>query len=379
MERDSTFPSPPIYSSHDSFSSAAIYFCSICDKPFTNGRNPSEVCILVLSSLTFWAATSRDRHLRYCGRHTRNRPRSCRACNAAKTKCSFEVPCLRCTKRGFECVYDESMTGRPRTLPRPPVAAAAHTVRVKPCREPSTSLSSAASHVDDGILSNGDFAFADDLHVNDAQVHFIGGNKRQPVDLTFDDLFAFEDDTLGQDQCSADVSLPLYYNMDQQSGSWCAWTRGNVSLAVVTENPLVKSNSNLLAVPQLGRPHAHHNADLIIQSLRSFPTMMLRRETFPWFIHPHSQLLSKSVGATLPEALSNCMSVAQMFVSRTPETKHFLRQTIGAEYRRFISEVRFLLAPCSSNADCQKEVPYVQIRNSCCNASLHDIFDHVYY
>jgi hypothetical protein len=88
--------------------------------------------------------------------------------------------------------------------------------------------------------------------------------------------------------------------------------------------------------------------------LRSFPTMMLRRETFPWFIHPHSQLLSKSTGAPLPEALSNCMSIAQMFASRTSETKYFLRQTIRAEHRRFMSEVRFLLTSSSSNADCQE-------------------------
>ncbi|KAL9635777.1 MAG: hypothetical protein Q9164_003244 [Protoblastenia rupestris] len=175
--------------------------------------------------------------------------------------------------------------------------------------------------------------------MNDAQLQTIIGNRRQPGDLTFDELFAFEDDTLGQHQFSVDVSLPLQHDQDQQFGSWCTWMRGNVSLAVVTEDPSAKSNSNLLALLQSGRPHAQHNADLIIQSLRSFPTMMLRRETFPWFIHPHSQLLSKSTDDALPEALSNCMSIAQMFASRTSETKKFLRQTIRAEYRKFISEM----------------------------------------
>ena len=388
MERDRTFPSSCIYSSQDSSSSTAIYFCSICDKPFTNGRNISGASILAPSNLTFWAATSRDRHFRYCGRHTRSRPRSCRACNAAKTKCSFEVPCLRCTKRGIECLYDDSVAAGRRTLPSS--AAAAHTVRVEPCRRPSTSLAFGASHADDGILPNGEIAFADDLGVNDGQLLFISGNKRQPVDLTtqrspfteflsFDELFAFDDDTLGQPQCSADVSLAAHDNLDQKYAPWCAWMCSNVSLAVVTENPSLKSNPNLLAVLQLGRPHAQHNADLIIQSLRSFPTMMLRRETFPWFIHPHSQLLSKSTEAALPEALSNCMSIAQMFASRTSETKYFLRQTIGAEHHRFISKVRFLLTPCSSNADCQKDVPHVQSRTPCHNASLHDLFDHLYY
>ena len=331
MEGDRTLSSSPIHSSQNSASLTAIYFCSICDEPFTNGRNLSWGSFLAPSNLTFWAANSRDRHVRYCGRHTRNRQRSCQACNAAKTRCSFEMPCLRCTKRGVECVYDEVVTARRRTLSRS--AAAANTVMVEPCIEPSTSLAFGALRADDGILPDGDFAFADDLGMNDTQLQFISGNKRQPVDLTFDELFAFENDTLGQHQISADVSLSSQHNLDQQSGSWCAWMRGNVSLAVVTENPSTKSNSSFLAVVQSGRPHAQHNADLIIQSLRSFPTMMLRRETFPWFIHPHSQLLSKPTVAALPEALSNCMSIAQMFASRTSETKHFLRQTIGAEYR----------------------------------------------
>lgn len=388
MERDGTFPSPPIYPSHDSSSSTAIYFCSICDKPFTNGRNFSGACILAPSNLTFWAATSRERHFRYCGRHTRHRPRSCRACNAAKTKCSFEVPCLRCTKRGIDCAYDDSVAAGRRTLPRL-AAAAAHTVRVEPCRESITSLAFGASHADDGIFPNEEFASADDLGMNDTQVQFISSNNRQPVDLTaqrsplkdfltFDELFALEDDILSQHQCSADFSLALHNNMDQKSASWCTWMRGNVSLAVVTENLSEKSNSNLLAVVQLRRPHAQHNADLIIQSLRSFPTMMLRRETFPWFIHPHSQLLSKTTGA-VSEALSNCMSIAQLFASRTPETKHFFRQTIGAEHRRFTSQVRFSLTSCSYNADCQKDASNVQIRTPCRNASLHDLFDYVHY
>lgn len=312
-------------------------------------RTPLGFCIFAPSDLTLCAANSRDRHFRYCGRHTRNRPRSCRACNAAKTKCSFEGPCSRCTKRGIECVYGDSVAAGRRTLPR---SAAAHTVTVGPCKRPSTSLDFETSNADDGILPNGASAFANNLDVNGAQVQFINGYKHQSVDLitqrsplreflNFDELFAFEDDTSTPYQCSPDVSLALYDNPDQRSGSWCAWSRGNVPLSVMTENPSLKSNSNLLAVLQSGRPHAQHNADLIIQSLRSFPTMMLRRETFPWFIHPHSQLLSESTGTALPEALSNCMSIAQMFASRTAETKYFIRQTIGAEYRRFISDVRF--------------------------------------
>ncbi|MCJ1475116.1 hypothetical protein MMC13_003776 [Lambiella insularis] len=207
--------------------------------------------------------------------------------------------------------------------------------------------------MDDGMSMDGDFIFANDLGVNNAQAQIFDNNKHQPLGLipqesplkqlpTFDELLALEDDTLDQDQFPTEVSLALHDTPDQQPGSWCAWTRGNVSLAVVTEDPLMRSNSTALEVLQPERPHAQHNADIIIHSLRSFPTMMLRRETFPWFIHPHSQLLSESAEAVLPKALSICMSIAQMFASRTSETKYFLRQTIGAEHGRFMSEMYFM-------------------------------------
>ena len=66
--------------------------------------------------------------------------------------------------------------------------------------------------------------------------------------------------------------------------------------------------------------------------------MMLRRETFPWFIHPQSQLLSEPARTALPEALSTCMSIAQMFALRTSETMRFLWRAIKTEYRRLLSE-----------------------------------------
>ncbi|EXJ79568.1 hypothetical protein A1O3_07847 [Capronia epimyces CBS 606.96] len=102
---------------------------------------------------------------------------------------------------------------------------------------------------------------------------------------------------------------------------------------------MVRVNSDLIDVLHMEQPHAQHNADLIIQSLRSIPAMMIRRETFPWFIHPQTQLLLKGSRGALPEALATCMSLAQMFASRTPETSRFLWRSIKIECRRFTDEV----------------------------------------
>jgi hypothetical protein len=174
-------------------------------------------------------------------------------------------------KKGIECVYDES--GKREVLISP---AAASTVRAGPCSRLSVSIAKGPSHADDEILSNGKFDFGprDDAAVDDAPNQFISGNDCAPVDQstqtfplneapTFDELLLFEDDT-----CLADISLALYDKIDQQSRSWCAWMGRDISLSVVTENPIVEPDSDLLTLLQMERPHAKHNAILVIQSLR---------------------------------------------------------------------------------------------------------------
>lgn len=74
-------------------------------------------------------------------------------------------------------------------------------------------------------------------------------------------------------------------------------------------------------------------AGLLSQAISAFPQMMLRRQTFPPFIHAHWHLPS------LPETLANCMSIAQLFATRTTETRPFLWRTIGTEVKRLQDEV----------------------------------------
>lgn len=229
-------------------------------------------------------------------------------------------------------------------------------VRARPRSRSSTSHANEALHADDGVLSNVDLTFTDDLAGNSAQIQSVSENGYPSVDLTsqrpslneflaLDGLLAFENTVPGQHQSLTDVQVAPYEELDYQSQTWCGWMRRGVSLSVVTENTMVQSNSSYASILQMERPLVQHNADLVIQSLRSFPALMLRRETFPWYIHQHSQLLSKPTTAALPEALSNCMSIAQMFALRTSETKPFLWRIIRAEYRRLSNEVRIMFTP----------------------------------
>lgn len=194
-------------------------------------------------------------------------------------------------------------------------------------------------------LADEDFAFPDDTAMNDLQMQLFSTNTYLPVGvetqvsplpepLALDSLLQFDEYISGL----VETSKPAHDKMNPES-NWCSWMTYGVDLSVVSENPIVKSGSNISFGPHQHLPQAHYNANIIIQSLRCLPTMMLRRETFPWFIHPHSQLLLKPSRSSLPEALSTCMSIAQMFASRTPETNSFLWRAVKVECRNFIAEV----------------------------------------
>jgi hypothetical protein len=98
------------------------------------------------------------------------------------------------------------------------------------------------------------------------------------------------------------------------------------------------SLSRSLALRSLGRDGSHISVMFLTRILGCYPAMMLRPETFPPFLHPTT--FSESRDRCIPsEALVNCMSIAQMFVNRTKETKKFLWGTVKMEQERMWLEV----------------------------------------
>jgi hypothetical protein len=85
---------------------------------------------------------------------------------------------------------------------------------------------------------------------------------------------------------------------------------------------------------------AHQYALTVIRVIRGYPQMMLRQDTFPPFIHTCMYGASGDAsGMTLPRPLANCMSIAQIFASRTEETKPILWHAIAAELQNTIDNV----------------------------------------
>ncbi|KAF2627238.1 hypothetical protein BU25DRAFT_393973 [Macroventuria anomochaeta] len=93
----------------------------------------------------------------------------------------------------------------------------------------------------------------------------------------------------------------------------------------------VSPNSDFLSPISRSDPVKNCTASVAMQMLRAFPQMMLRRETFPPFIHGHWYRPMSAMEPALPEPLVNCMGVAQVFVSHNLETKPFLWRLIQSE------------------------------------------------
>jgi hypothetical protein len=138
-------------------------------------------------------------------------------------------------------------------------------------------------------------------------------------------------------------TLKPYFKPHKDLTEWCAWTRHGLSLAVVADHESSKQITCLrMKAYRKERPLAQHSANIVIRALRTFPTMMLRKETFPWFIHQQSHLLNppSNEDRNLPEALSTCMGIAQIYASGSTETKSFAWRTMRAHCQRAMDDLQ---------------------------------------
>lgn len=113
------------------------------------------------------------------------------------------------------------------------------------------------------------------------------------------------------------------------------------SATTAMPNPSL-SISPVISSSNIDRPHhfsrtevqtslqkAH--ATLIIDMIRPYPRMMMRREAFPPFVHAYAP--SEDGQEKLPAPLINCMGIAQLFAVCNDDTRPFLWNTIRRGFR----------------------------------------------
>ena len=300
---------------------AFVSICPLCDKAYARGSLRSHRP-LAFWSLNLSSESSYNRHVKYCQRaqnRRKGRPKSCTACNLSKAKCSFRKPqCLRCETKGLHCVYKHL--------------------------EPGTTV--ARRPHERGLQSTNDRGVHHEFDMNVEQVSNWTGDlpleslplDLEPPALEFDQGQLIQFDISNQDPKTWDSnplqSPPTAPAVD--TGQWQAYCESSTPAITFPPGDMISRLVPTTTVTHLrfGSVALKHATVLISNILSAFPQMMLRRQTFPPFVHGHWHTSS------LPEKLASCMSISQLFSTRASETQAFLWRTIQAEDQRFRDEVR---------------------------------------
>ena len=108
------------------------------------------------------------------------------------------------------------------------------------------------------------------------------------------------------------------------------------SLNALMSSPSVYTIRSLTQRPKV-KTGAQRTASLIFHTLKSFPRMMLRPNTFPPFIHPH--FMSLDIEENDMELLTNCISLIHMISSRAPGSRKLFWRIVRLECERICHEV----------------------------------------
>jgi hypothetical protein len=253
--------------------------------------------------------TTFKRHGYYCRSkkpgHNVSKKRACIPCSLAKVRCDWKLSrCSNCKTKNIKCQYtDEAIRNLLANMP---------TVS-ESIDGPDGSLALLESTTDLNSVPSPNNSF--DLNSN-LDIFLDNGNLSGSA-------FA---NTLDLDpQSSSALPLSLLTTPDFSTGYTL-----NYPPSALTRSMMRR---------RLGRPQMLTQATLIIQILASFPAMVLRKETFPPFIHSHSFSAITNTEYNMPEALINCMSLAQLFKTRTKENSPFLWKNIRMEHERLWCEV----------------------------------------
>ncbi|KAH7233466.1 hypothetical protein BKA59DRAFT_549726 [Fusarium tricinctum] len=254
------------------------------------------------------------RHVNYCRRaqsQRKGRPKSCVSCRVAKAKCSFGQPCARCDKKGVRCVYGRT----------------AHQGAIAPRGQ--VQETDAWSNLE--LQAIGSLTPSGSLGLSFELDGYTTG-----LDSMWDTITTDTSESTG----SIDI-LSFEFNKDTQIQVQ--------SQTLSSKGSLVKVSNRLSSL--------QHASRVIMQMLYAYPQMMLRRQTFPPFVNPHWH------EKRLPDTLATCMSIAQLFAARTPETESFLWRTISVEEERFRDQL-YTLSPREVHMCLQVMIIYMMMAMS---------------
>jgi hypothetical protein len=290
---------------------------------------------------------TRDRHVPYCRKKATAPPpprqSSCLSCITGKARCDRKRPvCSRCQTRGKQCTYDSGkLTSRQIISPpdsksgdeeiRDLSAEVAESPKVNQCQlvDPDSgsnwSLSSSFQDSAPELLMNvaagtSSFNTVEGISVDSSWIgdHFNGTRKRSARSSSF----------------QFDAGLSTFWNnpgpIDFESMPHLAYGTELSTLQPKTPRSLLKR--------ALTSPVASANGQFILQTLRTYPRMMLRKDTYPPLVHAYSHN-DQNTNSSIEDPLSVCVNIIQLFYSKTAQSSPFVWRSIRFEQERLYNQV----------------------------------------
>lgn len=265
-----------------------------------------------LCKKTFEKASTHKRHGFYCRSKKSDplphisRKRSCQFCIRRKTRCDTKRPsCSVCISAGRVCHYEEISLVDFTSTTNSPLSESDVTYTV---------ASSLGPFDDQNLL---DISSMQDWAPE--ALHFDFGENWDSTKTTSKSLFPSL-------QTSSYGGFQPFQTSPSISG-----------LDISSTPPIYPLINNFRALPtrKIVKTGSEMSVTFVRQILSSYPGMMLRKETFTPFIHS-----SYCLHGEMPQPLINCMSIVQMFSTRTPASNEFFWRTIRMEQERLWVEVR---------------------------------------
>ncbi|KAK7222378.1 hypothetical protein V2G26_010381 [Clonostachys chloroleuca] len=206
---------------------------------------------------------SSKRHLSYCRRaqfKRKGRPKPCDGCTLAKTKCSLEEPaCQSCRSKDLLCVYGAKLLEG--LFPNPDLQNGIpfgnpgnlHLEQMVTAGVPVTSLTGGSDPLPEF-----------DSHLTLPQSSWPLTSSR----------ISNGQEGVAEPESATSESLQSLEVLPLDEG------------APIQSTEAVDEPATLTALKEPS-PEAEASVAIVMHSIRSYPQMMLRRQTFPPFIHPH--------------------------------------------------------------------------------------------
>jgi hypothetical protein len=265
------------------------------------------------------------RHGYYCrsrrvGRTVRRR--SCIACAKSKARCDNGQPsCSRCTVKAVQCYYPDQAT------------STAPSTTVGPSEKSRPGLSSMEDPVATSDNVNIDL---DNIPASESEQQLLGWNNMELA-------------SLGQDVDWENLTLDVAdFLNDQTNITKISHPVSSVNHSLQMQHALSLNNIPVLSIPNIYSPRSlvprpgrdpgqQRIANLVLQTLKSYPLMIIRHNTLPPFVHPYSTEFDGEEVNT--ESMTNCLNLMHMLGSKIRGSSKLFWKNVRWECERMREQV----------------------------------------